>query len=566
MNRLLAQLLLVLAAAAPLTAQATCILREDTASQEIPLGTFVDSTDGVTAETGLTIANTDIKLQKSGATTQSNKNSGGATHIATGDYYAVLDATDTDTPGNLRIKVAVSGALPVWIDCIVVEEAIYDAYYAASATGLLPANVTQFGGTNGTFTGGRPEVNTTHAAGTAWGSGAITAASIASDAITAAKVANGAIDAATFASGAIDATAIAADAIGASELATDAIGATEIAANAIAAAEIADGALDDATFATTAGAFNSLGIVDQGTAQAATGTTLQLRSAAAFADDEIIGATCIITGGSAGVGQARTITDYVSSTDTATVATWTTTPSGTITYRCFGTAAGSGGGGSLTAADVWAHGTRTLTALDEDSTTIDLNASYVGGVTVFDEDSTTIDINATTLGTVTTLTNLPAITSNWLTAAGINADAFTAAKFASDVTTELQSGLATAAALATVDDYVDTEVAAILDDTGTSGVVIVNDGITAAKIAADAITSSELSASAVNELRDMVIEDQGNTTLACAISVILAYAAGDISTSAGTTTYEDATGAETRITGSVSTPGNRAATITCPSL
>lgn len=61
------------------------------------------------------------------------------------------------------------------------------------------ADVREFGGSAGTFSGGRPEVNTSHAAGTAWGSGAITAASIAADAITAAKIANGAIDAATFA-------------------------------------------------------------------------------------------------------------------------------------------------------------------------------------------------------------------------------------------------------------------------------------------------------------------------------------------------------------------------------
>lgn len=48
-----------------------------------------------------------------------------------------------------------------------------------------------------------------------------------------------------------------------------------------------------------------------------------------------------------------------------------------------------------------------------------------------------------------------AMGANVLTATAINADAFTAAKFASDVTTELQSGLATAAALATVDTVVD---------------------------------------------------------------------------------------------------------------
>jgi hypothetical protein len=87
-------------------------LKQSTASQEIPLGYFVDSTDGNTEETGLTIANTDIKLWKNGATTLANKNSGGGTHISNGIYSAVLDATDTDTLGPLKVFVHVSGALP----------------------------------------------------------------------------------------------------------------------------------------------------------------------------------------------------------------------------------------------------------------------------------------------------------------------------------------------------------------------------------------------------------------------------------------------------------------------
>ncbi len=78
-----------------------------------------------------------------------------------------------------------------------------------------------------------------------------------------------------------------------------------------------------------------LGIVAYGTAQAATGTTLQLASASAFADDELVGSIAFISGGTTGVGQSRVITDYVSSTDTATVDTWTTTPTGTITYVVF---------------------------------------------------------------------------------------------------------------------------------------------------------------------------------------------------------------------------------------
>jgi hypothetical protein len=102
-------------------------LREDTASQEIPLGHFVDDADGVTAMTALTIANTDIKLWKSGATTLANKNSGGATHISGGIYYAVLDATDTDTAGPLIAFVNVAGALPVRVECVVLPAATYDA-------------------------------------------------------------------------------------------------------------------------------------------------------------------------------------------------------------------------------------------------------------------------------------------------------------------------------------------------------------------------------------------------------------------------------------------------------
>lgn len=213
-------------------------LRQSTASQEIALGPFVDETDGKTAETALTIANTDIKLHKAGGTTLTNKASGGATHISGGIYYAVLDATDTDTLGNLRVFVHVAGALPVVVQAVILTANVYDSLVAGSD--LLDANVSQFGGTNGTFASGRPEVNTTHAAGTAWGSGAITAASIAADAITAAKIATGAIDADAIADGAIDAGAFAADAITAAKIASDVT--TEIAAPILAVL----GALNDA--------------------------------------------------------------------------------------------------------------------------------------------------------------------------------------------------------------------------------------------------------------------------------------------------------------------------------
>lgn len=243
------------------------LLKQSTASQEILLGPFLDDTDGKTAETSLTIANTDIKLWKTGGTSEANKNSGGATHIASGRYYAVLDATDTDTLGPMEINVHVSGALPVRRECIVLAANVYDALIAG--TDLLQVDVSQFGNVAGTFSGGRPEVNTTHAAGTAWGSGAITAASIAADAITAAKIADGAIDAATFAAGAITAAAIASDAITDAKVASDvtiasvtgAVGSVtgnvtgsvgSIATGGISAASFAAGAIDSAAIAANA--------------------------------------------------------------------------------------------------------------------------------------------------------------------------------------------------------------------------------------------------------------------------------------------------------------------------
>lgn len=123
-------------------------LKQSTASQEVLLGPFVDDTDGKTAETGLTIANTDIKLFKSGATTLANKNSGGATHISNGWYYAVLDATDTDTVGGLVIVVNMSGALPVKAEFMVVPANVYDSLVAG--TDYLQADTVQVEGSDAT--------------------------------------------------------------------------------------------------------------------------------------------------------------------------------------------------------------------------------------------------------------------------------------------------------------------------------------------------------------------------------------------------------------------------------
>ena len=110
----------------------TIYLRQSTASQEIPLRYFVDSTNGDTEETGLTIANTDIKLWKTGATTLADKNAGGATHISNGIYYATLDDTDTNTLGSMVIFVHVAGALTVRLECVVLSSKVYDSWIAGT--------------------------------------------------------------------------------------------------------------------------------------------------------------------------------------------------------------------------------------------------------------------------------------------------------------------------------------------------------------------------------------------------------------------------------------------------
>lgn len=91
----------------------------------------------------------------------------------------------------------------------------------------------------------------------------------------------------------------------------------------------------DAKYALT-GPVPNQGVVARGTAQSATATTLQLAAAESHADDTLIGATVLAFGSTQGYWQSRQITDYVLSTDTATVDTWTVTPSGTITYIVLG--------------------------------------------------------------------------------------------------------------------------------------------------------------------------------------------------------------------------------------
>lgn len=110
-------------------------LKHNTASQIVRIGPLM-TTAGAPA-TGLTLANTDIKIIKKGGTTLVNKNSGGATEISQGVYYCTFDATDTNTLGDGDIHINKTGAMP-WSGAIEVLHAnVYESLHGANQQEFL---------------------------------------------------------------------------------------------------------------------------------------------------------------------------------------------------------------------------------------------------------------------------------------------------------------------------------------------------------------------------------------------------------------------------------------------
>ena len=119
-------------------------LKQSTATT-LALGPFVDSTDGVTAETALTISQSDVLLWKEGGTTLAQKNeSTSCTHRSNGIYTCPVNTTDTNTLGTLVVSVAESGALQVRQDYLVLPANIYDSWVLG--TDIQDVSVTQLAG------------------------------------------------------------------------------------------------------------------------------------------------------------------------------------------------------------------------------------------------------------------------------------------------------------------------------------------------------------------------------------------------------------------------------------
>ena len=474
-------------------------LRQATASQAKIIGPFLDDTDFKTAETGLTIANTDIKLMANGGSS-ANKNSGGGTHRVNGMYSVTFDATDTATVGALDVSVVVAGALPVFDRFTVLEEAVYDALFASSAPGYVanaPVNVAQISGDSTAADNAEAFFDGTGYAGTNNVIPTVTnltnLPTIPNNWITAAGINTGAITAAKFAAGAIDAAAVASDAW--QELielcftfnaTSDYAGATagslvkEIVDNAggssLTAADIADAVWDEVlsghlTAGSTGNALNAAGSAgdpwstslpgaySSGQAGYIIGTyidaaiTSRLASSAdgstftaipwnaawdaeveSEANDALVALNLDhLIKNAVDTNFATTVhLDSVLGqiADNGTTATFDRTTDSLEALRDRGDSAWITATGFSThsAADVWAAGTRTLTALDEDSTTIDLDATIRAAVGLA---SANMD---TQFGAVT-------LADGSLTAAKIATGAITAAKLA--------AGAIDAAALAT---------------------------------------------------------------------------------------------------------------------
>jgi hypothetical protein len=222
-------------------------------------------------------------------------------------------------------------------------------------------------------------------------------------------------------------------------LADDAITAAKIAASAITSSEAPnlDAAVSSRSTLTTSDniGINWADVSNPTTTVGLTGTTIATTQAVASVSGAVGSVTGNVGGNvtgsvgsvaTGGITAASIATDAIGAAEVAAdagteigTAVWATTARLLTAGTNIALAKGVGitGFNDIAATDVWSAAARTLTALDEDDTTIDLNASYVGGVTTLDEDSTTIDLNGSTVGGLTTWDK----TGYALSAAGIDA-------------------------------------------------------------------------------------------------------------------------------------------------
>jgi len=111
---------------------ALCGFLKQSTAVTVVLGQFLDETDGKTAETALTLAQADIRLNKNNGAGAQKNDATSCTHDENGKYTCPLNTTDTGTLGMLTVAVNKSGALPVRQDYMVVPANVYDSLIGGS--------------------------------------------------------------------------------------------------------------------------------------------------------------------------------------------------------------------------------------------------------------------------------------------------------------------------------------------------------------------------------------------------------------------------------------------------
>ena len=126
-------------------------LKEDVATT-LRLGPFVDATDGFTYEVGMAAAmnhaTTGVRISKNGGALAARTTATEPVYDAFGYYLVNLDATDTETPGRLKVIFGDAAVcLPCEADFQVVAANVFDSLFSTAAADLLDVNMAQYLGT-----------------------------------------------------------------------------------------------------------------------------------------------------------------------------------------------------------------------------------------------------------------------------------------------------------------------------------------------------------------------------------------------------------------------------------
>jgi hypothetical protein len=157
--------------------------------------------------------------------------------------------------------------------------------------------------------------------------------------------------------------------------------------------------------------------------------------------------------------------------------------------------------------------TTTIVMYPEEAGDIRVNVTQVSGDTTAAD---TLELFAEALDQSTGQLDSGSLAAGTITAASIDADAITAAKLAADVTTEIQNGLATSAALTAVEGKIDT----ILVDTGTDIPATLSTiaGYIDTEVAAIKAKTDQLTFSTANRVDAQVFGMEAGTVTASAIA------------------------------------------------